>query len=109
LSFFRGETVTIKRRSATATDEYGNKTYSMTTITVKDCLIGFGGGSEDVEPNREPQDSRLTIYMPNGVQIEPGDRFVIRGTEFIKDSMDAWVSPFVTPAGVVVQVKRRDG
>lgn len=111
MTFFRGsETVTIKRRSATATDEYGNKTYSSTTITVRDCLIGFGGESEGVEPTREPSDIGLTLYLPNGTQVQPGDRFIVRGTEFVKDGeAQDWTAPFDFNVGVVVKVKRRNG
>lgn len=111
MSFFRGnETVTIKRRSATATDDYGNKTYSTTTITVKNALIGVGGVSEGNEPNRQPSDHSLTLYLPNGTQVEPGDRFIVRGTEFVKDG-DAQVyqPPFDFEVGVIVNVKKRNG
>lgn len=111
MSFFRGsETVTIKRRSAVATDDWGNKTYTDTIVTVKNCMLGFGGSSEAVEPAREMSDQTLTIYMPNGTKIEPGDRFIIRGTEFIKDGeAQDWQAPFNFNVGVVVNVKKRRG
>lgn len=111
MSFFRGsETVTIKRRSATGTDDWGNKTYSTTTISVSNCMLGFGSESEQVEANREPIDTGLTIYMPNGTQVEPGDRFIIRGTEFVKDGdPQEWAAPFNFNVGVVVRVKKRRG
>jgi hypothetical protein len=111
MTFFRGsETVTIKRRSATATDEYGNKTYSTATITIKNAMIGFGGESEGLEPDREPSDVSLTLYLPNGTQVLPGDRFIVRGTEFVKDGeAQSWSAPFDFNVGVVVKVKRRNG
>lgn len=111
MTFFRGsETIIIKRRSATATDDYGNKTYSTTTITVKNCMIGVGGSNDMVEPNREPSDVALTLYMPNGTQVEAGDRFIVRGTEFVKDGdAQVWTPPFDFEVGVVVQVKKRNG
>ena len=111
MSFFRGsETVVIKRRSSSTTDDYGNKVFSTTTVTVKNCMIGFGSTSEPVATDREPIDSTLTIYMPNGTKIEPGDRFVIRGTEFVKDGdATVYVPPFDFNVGVVVQVRRRNG
>lgn len=111
MSFFRGsETVIIKRRSAASTDDWGNKTYSSTTITVKGCLLGFSGQSEGIEANREPSDQSLTIYMPNGTKIEPGDRFIIRGTEFVKNGeAQTWQPPFQFNVGVVVNVKKRRG
>lgn len=111
MSFFRGsETVVIKRRSANGTDDWGNKTYSVTTITVNNCMIGFGGENESVEPNRELADQSLTVYLPNGTQIQPGDRFIIRNTEFVKDgNPEEWQAPFNFNVGVVVKVKRRNG
>lgn len=111
MSFFRGsETVIIKRRSANSVDEYGNKTFSVTTITVHNVMIGFGTQNETVDPNREPSDTALTLYLPNGTQVQPGDRFIVRGTEFVKDG-DAqnWVPPFDFDVGVIVNVKRRNG
>lgn len=111
MSFFRGsETVIIKRRSSTATDDYGNKVFSTTTITVKNCMIGFGGSGEPVQTDRDPIDTALTIYLPNGTVVEPGDRFIVRGIEFIKDG-DATVykPPFDFNVGVVVQVRKRNG
>lgn len=111
MTFFRGsETVVIKRRSATATDEWGNKTYSHTTITVKNCMVGFGGESEQVEPNREPSDVSVTLYLPNGTTVLPGDRFIVRGTEFVKDGdAQTWAAPFDFEVGVIVKVKKRNG
>lgn len=105
-----GETVTIKRRSATATDAYGNKTYSLTTITVKNVLVGFGNSSEPVEVERDAIDARLTLYFPNGTAIEEGDRFTIRGTEWVKDgNPEVFNPPFDYSAGVVVRVRKREG
>jgi len=81
MSFFRGnETVVITRRSATSTDDFGNKTYTTTTLTVKGCFLGFGGGSEPVDANRDPVDTKVTLYFPNGTKIEEGDVFTVRLT-----------------------------
>lgn len=112
MSFIRGgETITIKRRSATASDEYGNPSYSTTTIVVKDALIAVGGTSEPIDPARDAEDASLTIYLPNGTQVEPGDVFIIRGSSWVKDGAAVeWVSPFLaSEAGVVVPVRKRRG
>lgn len=111
MSFWQGnETITIKRRSAAATDDYGNKTYGTTFITVKNCMVGVGAVSEGIEATREPSDTTLTLYLPNGTPIEPGDRFMVRGVEFIKDGdAQVWEPPFNFKAGVVVMVKKRRG
>jgi hypothetical protein len=112
MSFIRGgETITIKRRSATATDDYGNPTYSTTTITVRDALIAVGGTSEPVDPARDAVNASLTIYLPNGTKVHEGDVFLIRGSSWVKDgTAQEWVSPFpASEAGVVVPVRKSRG
>ncbi len=112
MSFIRGgETITIKRRSATATDDYGNPTYSEVTITVKNALIAIGGTSEPIDPARDAVNASLTIYLPNGTQVQDGDTFIIRGSKWVKDgSAMEWVSPFpASEAGVVVPVRKTRG
>jgi len=112
MSFIRGgETITIKRRSATSTDAHGNKTYSTTTITVKDALVAIGGTSEPIDVNRDAVDSNLTIYLPNGTVIQDGDVFTIRNSQWVKNGSGIdWVSPFSGfEAGVVVPLRKRNG
>lgn len=112
MSFIRGgETITIRRRSATATDDYGNNTYSTVTITVKDALIGIGATSEPVDATRDAVDATVTAYLPNGTRVEEGDVFIIRGSQWVKDgSAQNWVTPFSNfEAGVVVPLRRRRG
>jgi hypothetical protein len=112
MSFIRGgETITIKRRSATATDAYGNPTYTTTTITVKDALVAIGASSEPIDASRDPLDAKLTIYLPNEVAIQESDTFVIRNTNWVKDGQsEEWISPFVgLEGGRVIPVRRRVG
>lgn len=112
MSFIRGgETITIKRRSATSTDDYGNNTYALTTITVKDALVAIGGTSEPIDVNRDAVDSQLTVYLPNGTQVQDGDIFVIRNSQWVKAGAGLeWVSPFANfEAGVVVPLRKRSG
>lgn len=111
MSFFRGsETVVIKRRSPNSVDAHGNKTYTLTTITVTDCMVGFGSTNETDTAERTAIDQSLTIYMPNGTVVEPGDKFLIRGVEFVKDgNAQEWIPPFDFNVGVVVQVRKRNG
>lgn len=112
MSFIRGgETITIKRRSATSTDDYGNNTYSSTTIVVREALIGVGATSEPVDPTRDAVDATITAYLPNGTKIQDGDVFIIRGSQWVKDgSAEEWVSPFTgLDGGVVVPLRRRRG
>lgn len=112
MSFIRGgETITIKRRSALSVDDYGNKTYSTTTITVKEALIAIGGSSEPIDVARDAVDASLTAYLPNGTQVQDGDIFIIRGSQWVKDgNAQQWVSPFQgLETGVVVPLRRRNG
>lgn len=111
MDFFRGgETVTIKRRTPNAVDEYGNRTFTTTTIVVRDVFIGFSATGEPIDPTRNPVDAALTLYLPNDTAIQDGDRFLIRGSEWVKDGMaQDWVSPFNFAAGTVVQVRKRNG
>jgi hypothetical protein len=112
MSFIRGgETITIRRRSAASTDDYGNPTYNLTSITVKDALIAVGGSSEPVDAQRDPIDARLTIYLPNEVQIFDGDTFIIRNTPWVKDGQaENWISPFPSlEGGQVIPVRKRSG
>lgn len=112
MSFFRGtETVVIKRRANNGVDEYGNKTHTTTTVTVRDVLIGFGSTDEPVDTNRDPIDAAITLYFPNGTRVMDGDRFIVRNTEWVKDGMaqDWSDNPFGLDAGVVVKVRKRNG
>lgn len=112
MSFIRGgETITIRRRSATRTDDYGNPTYTTTTITVKDALIAFGATDEPVSAMRTAIDNSLTLYLPNGTTIEEGDVFIIRNTNWVKDGdAQEWISPFANfEGGTVVQLRKRVG
>lgn len=113
MSFIRGgETVTIKRRSSASQDDYGNTTHSTTQIVVRDALVAIGTTNEPVDPSRDPVDAKITLYLPPGTNVKDGDRFVVRGTEWVKDgSAFNWVSPFGSQfeGGVVVPLRRRNG
>lgn len=105
-----GETVTIKRRSESGTDQYGNKTYTLTTIAITNVYIGFGATGEPNEVDRDPIDAKLTLYFPNGTTIEESDKFTIRGEDWEKDGQyQDYKPPFDFNAGVVVPVKKRNG
>jgi hypothetical protein len=113
MSFIRGgETITIQRRTAGAVDEFGNKTYTTTNITVRDVLIGVGTTDEPVDAIRRAVDASLTLYLPAGTQILDGDVFVIRNSLWVKDGRAGEFSnPFggSFEGGIVVPLRRRDG
>lgn len=105
------ETITIKRLVDSGTvDKYNEPIYTTTNITVKNCLIAFDSTDEKDEVARNPEDTKLTIYMPKGTTIEDNDVFNIRSTDFVKNGMaNDWISPFPLSTGVVVFVRKRHG
>lgn len=105
------EPIFIHRRTANGTDEFGNPTYSTAEILVRDALFAFGMSNEPVDVARDPVDAALTLYLPEGTVIEPGDEFEIRGSFWVKDG-DPQEWPQLWPGfvpGVVIQVRRRRG
>lgn len=114
MSFIRGgETITIRRRSASGVDDYGNPTYTTTTITVKDVLIAFGNTDEPVDASRDPIDNAITAYLPNGTAVQDGDQFVIRGTNWVKDGdPQTYTNPFSGSGfdgGTILKLRKRVG
>ena len=111
MSFWQGsETIIIKRRSGNTVDEYGNKTFSLTTITVNNCMVGLNSTMEANTPERETTDTGITLYLPNGTAVQSGDRFMVCGVEFIQNGeAQVWEAPFDLKVGVVVNVKKRNG
>ena len=112
MSFIRGgETISIVRRSLAATDDYGNPTYTTSTITIKDALIAFGSTDAPIDAERDAQDAKLTIYLPAGNQIEPDDIFIIRSIEWVKAGIEQeWISPFTSfNSGIAIPVRKRIG
>ena len=112
MGFIRGgETITIKRRSQTSVDDYGNPTYTTSNITIKDALIAIGATSEPVDAERDANDAKVTLYLPAGTEIQDGDVFIVKNSQWQKDgeALD-WVSPFYNfEAGVVVPLRRKSG
>lgn len=105
------ETILIQRVTVgTSTNDFGLETETVTTLTVKNCLVAFGSGGEPVSIDRNPVDQTLTLYLPQGTTVEPLDRFFVRGSWWVKDGdAHAWEAPFDFETGVVVSVRRRIG
>jgi hypothetical protein len=105
-----GETVTVTRRTAGSVDDYGNPTYSTTTVTFNNCLVGWGSTDEPALADENPVSTQMTLYMPAGSVIEDGDIFNIRGDMFVKDGFaQQWISMLNVAKGVVVILRRHDG
>lgn len=105
-----GETVTVTRRTAVSTDDYGNPTYSNATVTFDRCLVGWGATDEPARADENAVATQMTLYMPAGSVIHDGDIFTIRGEQFVKDGYaQAWSSMLNVAQGVVVVLRRHDG
>jgi hypothetical protein len=105
-----GETVTVTRRVAVSFDDYGNPTYSTSTVSFPNCLVGWGSTDEPALADQNPVATQMTLYMPAGSVIEDGDVFTVRGEQFVKDGFaQSWVSMLNVAKGVVVVLRRHDG
>ena len=105
-----GETVSIIRRTLGVVDDYGNPTFTTSTIPVAGCLVGWGSTSEPVTAEGSPIDSQMSLYMPAGSVVQDEDIFVVRGDEYVKNgAAQAWSSMLNVSKGVVVMLRRRDG
>jgi len=105
------EPIIIHRRSQNGTDQYGNPTFTVEEILVRDALFAWGTTEEPVEVSRDPLEAKLTLYFPYGTVIQDGDEFEIRETMWVKDGEpNEWQQlwPGFEP-GVVVGVRRKVG
>lgn len=105
------EPIYIHRKTESGVDEYGNPTYTVEEILVRDALFAFGSSSEPIDVERDPVDAKLTLYLPYGTVIQDGDEFEIRETMWVKDGdPNEWQKlwPGFAP-GVALTVRRRDG
>lgn len=102
------ETVTIKRYVQDGTDAYGNETFTETYITVK-ALVADNHSKTVSEASREPSDALCTLYVSGNLQINPTDRFEVRGVEWLYMGLEDWRNPFGGLDGLVVHLRRRSG
>lgn len=105
-----GEPISVIRRAYSSVDDYGNPTWTTSTVSVGNGLVGFGPTGEPVETDRDSIEERATLYFPAGVDIEDGDIFLIRGQRWVKDGhSQEWASMQNVSKGVVVPIRRTDG
>lgn len=112
MSFIRGgETISIKRRSATGTDDYGNPVYTFTNITIKDALLAIGGSDAPISTERDAIDAKISIYLPLSANVQDDDVFTIRGSEWVQDgTSEKWIPPFTgLEGGQMIPVRQRRG
>jgi hypothetical protein len=106
------EPIIIHRRIESGTDSYGNVTYDIAQMLIRDGLFAFDNdGQEPVEISGDPVKASLTLYLPPKTVIQDGDQFEIRETMWVKDgNQKGWQQlwPGFSP-GVVVKVRQVRG
>lgn len=85
LSFFRGETITIIRKThLTTQDEYG--LYKSTTEEVEvEGVVGVQATNLSKDLGNVVERTTLTVFFDFGTEIYPDDIFIIRGSVWEKN------------------------
>jgi len=104
-----GETITITRSSALSTDAFGNPTYTTSTVTVDDVLVGWGSQGTNSEASRTPSDATITLYLTSALVTYPNDLFAVRGSDWLFDGQQDWTNPYGGVAGTVIHLRQRRG
>lgn len=100
-TFLNGGMVTVRHRTVSGQDDYGNDTYSYTTAEVGPCSIQQASSREDVSFNDQVI-TGITVYMPPGTDIEYIDAMIIDGIEYeINGEPETFKSPFSGNVGPI--------
>jgi hypothetical protein len=105
---FATETVT-RQRATTRTDRYGQTTLDWTAPATASITTLAPAeprpSSEPVQDARNSVTDGWTLYLPEGSDVTPADRMVVRGdTHFVIGEPSSWLG-----AGLVVQTSRTEG
>lgn len=116
MSFFRGETVSIIRKTinTTMTDEYGVPIETKNTIVVKNVIVDFNTTTSIGTIEEQALKTEVSLYFPKGTILKDEDIFVIRNTKWEANGLheDYTLNPLGNSflnAGVVVKVKQYKG
>lgn len=85
-----GETITITRSTALSTDAFGNPTYTTSTVTVDNVLVGWNTQGTNSEASRTPSDATITLYLTKALVTYPNDLFTVRETDWLFDGQQDW-------------------
>lgn len=106
-SLANGDTVTIKNRVVSGTDDFGNDTYSFTEQTVGPCSVQ-PSTSREVQTATDQVITGMVVFMPYNTQIGYLDAFIVDGVEYeVQAEPETWSSPFsghTAPIRVVGQL-----
>jgi len=85
MPFTYGQTVTLRRRSVSGQDGYGNDTYAFVEENISPCAVQPGGSGEELQ-FADRLTSDITVFLPPGTDISYVDAIVV--DESITASID---------------------
>ena len=103
-----GETITITRSTALSTDAFGNPTYTTSTVTVDNVLVGWGSQGTNSEASRTPSDATITLYLTKALVTYPNDLFTVLGSDWLFDGQQDW-SALDGSSKTVLHLRQRRG
>lgn len=112
LDFFKGEQVTIQRKTLTGLDKYNRET-SIVTEEQVEAIVAFKSSSRTINEEGTDFVTQLNLIFSEGTDVQVGDTFIVRGTKW---EMDGWLMPqdgnqiidSILSADIYVPVKRID-
>jgi hypothetical protein len=112
LDFFKGEPVTIQRKTYGERDKYNKPTEVITETTVE-AVVAFKGSAREVQNDGSAFTTQLNLVFAEGTDVRVDDTFIVRGEKW---ETDGWLLPqnanmivdaFI-PADIYVPVKRKE-
>jgi hypothetical protein len=96
-----GDDVTVIRRTAASTDDYGNDVFTTTETVVKGCVVAPRNSSELIQ-DQDIVIVGLTVYMPYGTDILSTDQVNINSVVYDVDGVPgSFRSPLTASKGPV--------
>lgn len=94
MPFAYGQTVTIRRRTVSGTDEYGNNVYSSVTEDIGLCVVQPAASGEQLQ-FADQLSTGITVFFPENTDVAYIDAVIVDGNEYeVQGSPNEWVSPF---------------
>jgi len=106
-----GGTETVTLLAGDTVDRYGDPVSNPEDdVEVADVVVSPGPAPESTEAGREGVTVDLTLYMPEGTDVERAQHVTVRGHEYEVVAQPAvWTGGYLTPGQVVVEVRRAEG
>lgn len=107
--FPHGRVVTLIRGGTV--DQYGNPTEGTDRIDIPGCAVAPRTSTDTTDRGRSGVVVGLSVYLPAGADVQPGDGFEIDGVAWqIEGVPGEWTSPFTGwAAGIEVALSRGEG